>query len=209
MSIIYKDGKPVVVTKKEVESEGDESGEQGESPQQEAERVELTRKRFMRAAFLGSLAAFSIGGIGTTYLFIYPKKVGTFGSKVTVGEVALFPPGSVTTVREGRFYLMHLTPETGDGVDGFVALYWKCVHLGCVVPWKPDEDGVFRGKTYKGIFHCQCHGSLYLPNGQNFGGPAPRPLDIMTVEVVAGKVIVNTGEIKKREAFVGTQVVKS
>jgi cytochrome b6-f complex iron-sulfur subunit len=205
MSIIYKDGKPVVVTKSEVEHEGDE----GHSPEQEQEPVEMTRKRFMRAAFLGSMAAFTVGAVGTLYLFIYPKKVGTFGSKITVGDVSQFPPGSVTTVRDGRFYLVHLTAETGGGTAGFMAVYWKCVHLGCVVPWKAEEDGAFQGKTYKGIFHCQCHGSLYLPNGQNFGGPAPRPLDIMTVEVSGGKVVVNTGEIKKREAFEPNQVTKA
>jgi cytochrome b6-f complex iron-sulfur subunit len=127
---------------------------------------------------------------------MWPKKVGSFGSTIRVGDVAQFPPGSVTRVPEGRFYLVHTRPEEGGG---FLALYWKCVHLGCTVPWREAEDGTYGGKTYKGIFRCPCHGSQYIITGQNFAGPAPRPLDVMEVQITGGTVSVNTGKITKRE----------
>ncbi len=193
MAIIYKDGKPVVVS----------GGEPGESEPgretpitEDPEHIEMTRKRFMRGSFLGAMGAFLTGATGTFLLFFWPTKVGTFGSTVKVGEVSQFPPGSVTRVADGRFYLVHTPPELGGGL---MALYWKCVHLGCTVPWRDAEDGTYGGKTYKGIFRCPCHGSQYLINGQNFAGPAPRPLDIMEVQLSGTSVSVNTGKINRRD----------
>jgi cytochrome b6-f complex iron-sulfur subunit len=47
------------------------------------------------------------------------------------------------------------------------ALQSKCTHLGCTPNWFPEE----------GVFKCPCHGSQFKSNGDNFAGPAPRPLD--------------------------------
>lgn len=202
MSIIYKDGKPVVIPKSEVENQPEEVEIDYAEEEQSAE---LTRRRFLRASFLGTVGAFLIGGGGTYLLYFWPKKVGTFGSTLTAGKLDAFPAGTVTRFPDGRFYLIHLKDEDGGG---FLALYWKCVHLGCTVPWKPDEDGTYKGKTYAGIFHCPCHGSEYLYTGQNFAGPAPRPLDIMEVTFAGGSVKVNTGKITQRQAFDPKQVAK-
>ena len=68
-----------------------------------------------------------------------------------------------------------------------MALYWKCVHLGCTVPWVPA------GKL---DFHCPCHGSVYTYDGVRIAGPAPRPLDYMQLTVdPSGEILVNTGKI--------------
>ncbi len=201
MSIIYKDGKPVVVSKDQPETEDGLPIVEVD----EAETREMTRKKFMRASFLGTIGAFLIGAGGTYLLYFWPKKVGSFGSKITAGELAQFPEGSVTRNAEGRFWLVHLLPEDGGG---FMALYWKCVHLGCTVPWAPGDDGIYGGRVYKGIFKCPCHGSQYVYTGQNFAGPAPRPLDIMEVTVAGGKVQVNTGKITKRDKFDQAQQTK-
>ncbi len=202
MAIIYKDGKPVVVSGG---ASGAEAGHAAEPDISNAEHAEISRRRFMRGAFLGTMGAFLTGAAGTYLLFFWPKKVGTFGSTIKAGDAAQFPPGSVTPFREGRFYLVHTLPEDGGG---FLALYWKCVHLGCTVPWREAEDGTYGGKTYKGIFRCPCHGSQYIITGQNFAGPAPRPLDIMEVTVAGGAVAVNTGKISKRDQATPAQQVK-
>ena len=34
---------------------------------------------------------------------------------------------------------------------------------------------------------------------ENIAGPAPRPLDYMAVEIVNGRIVVNTGDIRQRE----------
>jgi cytochrome b6-f complex iron-sulfur subunit len=66
------------------------------------------------------------------------------------GIVDDFPPGSVTPFNAGRFYLV----RQQDG--GFLALYRKCTHLGCAVPWNPAE----------GRFVCPCHASAFEMDGQ-------------------------------------------
>lgn len=201
MAIIYKDGKPVVVP----------GGEPGHAPPPEpedeilpAEDGKLSRRKFMRNVFLNTMGVFTLGAVGTFLVMFWPKKVGSFGSTIKVGDVSAFPPGTVTRIPDGRFYLVHTLPEQGGGL---LALYWKCVHLGCTVPWRDTEDGTYNGKTYSGIFHCPCHGSEYIITGQNFAGPAPRPLDIMQVIVSGTTISVNTGKITKRdEAKLSDQV---
>lgn len=120
--------------------------------------------------------------------FFWPPKTGAFGGLVNAGNAADFKVGDVKVVREGKFYVSRV-PE------GFVALWWKCPHLGCTVPWKPDdpsEDSI----AGKGRFNCPCHGSIYDRYGEIIRGPAPRPLDLFPVEVKDGKVLVSTGPSK-------------
>ena len=203
MAIVYKDGKPVVVPRSEVEDAVEELPEIDYA--EDAVQQDLSRRRMMRSAFLGTMGAFLIGGGATYLMFFWPTKVGTFGSVITAGKIEDFPPGSVTKFPDGRLWLNHIKDEDGGG---FMALYWKCVHLGCTVPWKPDENGTYKGKTYVGIFHCPCHGSEYLYTGQNFAGPAPRPLDYMEVTFAGGMVKVNTGKISSRSVHDPKQAAK-
>src|SRR3712207_5767745 len=73
------------------------------------------------------LAQFSAGFVG----FFWPKKVGAFGGQINAGAVTDLQVGDVKVVREGKFYVSRV-PE------GVLALWWKCPHLGCTVPWKPE-----------------------------------------------------------------------
>ena len=57
--------------------------------------------------------------------------------------------------------------------QGFVALYQKCPHLGCRVPWCQTSQW----------FECPCHGSKYNRVGEKQGGPAPRGMDRFPLEV--------------------------
>ena len=66
-----------------------------------------------------------------------------------------------------------LRAELAGMEAGFVALYQKCVHLGCRVP---------ECKTSQ-WFECPCHGSQYNQVGEKKGGPAPRGLDRFAIEV--------------------------
>lgn len=157
-----------------------------------------SRRDVLKWGFFGSLLGMLVLFGGAFMEFFTPKKVGTFGSKVNVPGVATdYPVGSVTMVREGKFYLSRVS-------DGYLALYWKCKHLGCTVPWKPDES--FQGTV--GIFHCPCHGSIYLQNGQNVAGPAPAPLDLMAITIAGGKISVDTGKITTRVRALPSDAVK-
>ena len=68
---------------------------------------------------------------------------------------------------------------------GLMALFQRCVHLGCRVPWCATSQG----------FECPCHGSRYNAVGEYFAGPAPRNLDRFGVEVDGPNFIIKTGTI--------------
>lgn len=164
------------------------AGQAGEAP---AQKQAVTRRQLLRTAMWGSLGAWLAGSIGAGAVTFWPRKVTGFGGKVEVGKVDDFKVGSVTKVPEGKFYLVRLE-------EGFVALYWKCPHLGCTVPWSPPED--------PGKFHCPCHSSVFDITGQYLAGPAPRSMDIMQVDIVDGKVVVDTGKITERANFSPSEI---
>lgn len=65
-------------------------------------------------------------------------------------------------------------------------IFAKCTHLGCTPDWKPGENK----------FKCPCHGSGYTPEGINFEGPAPRPMDRAHVALNAqGEIVVDTSRL--------------
>jgi len=141
-------------------------------------------------AGLGALATAEIGGLALAYT--QPRLVeGEFGSLINVGPVDEFPPGSVTHVPAGRFYLSRLQ----DG--GFLAIYQRCTHLGCSVPWVQEQEK----------FVCPCHNSQFTLEGGVLNPPAPRPLDLFPVTIENGSVMVNTGAPITREGFDVKQAV--
>ena len=153
----------------------------------------LTRRQLLAIGWTvaGRVAA---GEAGAAVLaFMYPRlEAGSFGGKVNIGVVAdavkNLPnpdaPPFQDFVNTGRFYLTR-TP------DGLLALYRKCVHLGCVVPWNAGENQ----------FHCPCHGSLYDRKGEVQGGPAPRPLDVFPITLEGGNLQVDTGKQVQRKSY--------
>lgn len=154
-------------------------------------KTRLDRRSFLGIAFGGSLAALTGGWLGAILKFLRPPQTQGFGGRVYAGLKEEFPKGSVQRVMAGRFYIAHTD-------DGLLALYQKCTHLGCSVPFSETE----------GQFHCPCHGSLFTLTGEVSGGPAPRPLDIFPVEVVNGEVWVDTGRPIERSKYEPGQAVK-
>ncbi|MBT3314636.1 MAG: Rieske 2Fe-2S domain-containing protein [Anaerolineae bacterium] len=145
----------------------------------------IDRRQFLGLAWLASVVAFTGEALGTLFKFIQPVSDGGFGGMVNAGTLEEFPPGSITLIKEGRFFLSRLD----DG--SFIALWQRCTHLGCSVPWEEEEDQ----------YHCPCHGSLFDKLGEVTGGPAPRPMDYFPVIIEAGEVFVNTEEAFERKAF--------
>lgn len=153
---------------------------------------EPTRRNFLKWAWagLGILALAETGSM--TVAFLLPRVAeGEFGSIVTAGAVDDFPANSVTPFNQARFYLSRLA----DG--GFLALYRKCTHLGCSVPWEqPDNQ-----------FLCPCHASTFDARGDVLNPPAPRALDLFPVIIEDGLVKVDTGTVIQRDKFDPSQVV--
>ncbi len=142
------------------------------------ETSKVSRRQFLGMAWAASLVGL-FGQAGAAMLqFLKPRmKPGGFGSKVIAGQVEEFKPGTISHVRAGRFYISRLE----DG--GLLALWHRCTHLGCTVPWRDDE----------GLFHCPCHNSIFTTEGDLVSGPAPRPMDLFPIEIVDGQVVVDTG----------------
>lgn len=134
-------------------------------------------------------------GLSLSLGFLWPRKTSAFGSVIRVRDAASMQIGAVQSVRAGKFYVARV-PE------GFLALWWKCPHLGCTVPWKESEplaskEGpapiVDDGFATQGRFECPCHSSTYNRYGQIVYGPAPRPMDRFPVQVEGPDLLVNTG----------------
>ena len=163
----------------------------------------ITRKQFLGKALGGTFGAF-MGIQALAWLgFLWPKVSGGFGSKVDAGKIEdlknqiIQADGSVIPafIPEARAYILPFSESTAgdsqftDGstiADGLVAVYQRCVHLGCRVPWCNTSQG----------FECPCHGSKYNMVGEYYAGPAPRNLDRFVVSVSSsGKLIIDTGTI--------------
>ena len=154
---------------------------------------QVTRRKFLGWALGASLAGlFGQAGVALLQFFQPRIEPGTFGGKVIAGQVDEFQPGTVSHVPKGRFFISRLD----DG--GMLALWHRCTHLGCTVPWREDE----------GQFHCPCHSSLFNTTGEVIGGPAPRPLDIFPIEIANGQVVVDTSNPIAREKYDPSQATR-
>ena len=156
----------------------------------------ISRRVFIGGGFWSGLLLAAVGLLGSPLDFMWPRKLAAYGRPYAV-PAADVPPVGGDPVRfpTGRFYLAHLAPGQEGSPGGILALYQKCPHLGCTVPWRPDFE--FGGT--KGWYRCPCHGSTYTKGAAILVyGPAPRPMDTMAVEVLAnGDVVVDTGAITK------------
>lgn len=164
------------------------------------EEAGVTRRQFfnraMNATFFTYLGTMGLGSLA----MFWPKLSGGFGADVDCGALndimseVVAPDGSVVPVfvPEARAYLVPAPDTLSEqfvgapvAAGGLMALFQRCVHLGCRVPWCATSVG----------FECPCHGSKYNVIGEYFDGPAPRNLDRFAVEVVDGRFIAKTGTI--------------
>lgn len=157
---------------------------------------DVTADEISRRTFLVATAAVTLGLAITEALriilkYLDPPKTEGVGGVFTLGSVEEFPPGSVTHIRQGRFYVVH------NG-DGLLALYQRCTHLGCLVPWQEDER----------LFVCPCHAGRYNLEGEVLSGPPPRPLSLFELEVKEGDLTVDTSQVIERERYAASQAVK-
>ncbi|HEY3669364.1 MAG TPA: ubiquinol-cytochrome c reductase iron-sulfur subunit [Acidimicrobiia bacterium] len=164
----------------------------------------VTRRQFFNRSILAG-SGLGLGAFGVAALaFLWPGASSGFGGKIAVGSVAdantaignkqpfynataktyivAYPKADLGNAKKVSAY----TPPILAGMEqGFVALYQKCVHLGCRVPWCQSSQW----------FECPCHGSKYNKVGEKVGGPAPRGLDRFVLEISGGNIVVDTGNL--------------
>ncbi len=170
-------------------------------PAMDPEQLGQTRRQFMNRSTIAMFTA-GLGGFGASVLaFLWPSLGGGFGGKVKAGVAsdisnAIESKREPYYVAEARSYVVEYPKDALSkagtaysgvvlrGLEaGYAALYQKCPHLGCKVPWCGNSQW----------FECPCHGSQYNRVGEKKGGPAPRGLDHFAVSVdPAGGITIDT-----------------
>jgi len=167
------------------------------------EEVGITRRQFLNRAILAVLAVPVLGTMSLALIgFLWPTAKTGFGGNIKAGNLDTILNNIANNkkpyyVPEARAYVVPYPKEdiakanAAYGAkevermgmqDGVVALYQRCVHLGCRVPFCPSSQW----------FECPCHGSKYSRVGEKKGGPAPRGLDRFPVEVQGGSLTIIT-----------------
>jgi cytochrome b6-f complex iron-sulfur subunit len=176
------------------------AGEKGPPQPLIGKPAQVTRRGFFRrmlgAAF--GLAMFEWLG-GATLAFLWPNLSGGFGGEITLAASVEDIKSQIRSTKQpfyyaaGRFYLVEYDPaddkvgyeKAGLLAGGLMALYQRCVHLGCRVPFCVASQW----------FECPCHGSKYSRVGEYRSGPAPRSLDRFPMKLEGSALKVNTGII--------------
>ncbi len=181
----------------------------------EIAKQRLSRRRFLRRSMLAVWGLSATAAVAGGLYMLYPNLVGQFGGDLVLGLKSIFPAAvpdkfakdsaGVFYHQEAKSYIMHISASAptllkgqalSDQLDSesitkdsdgslWIALYQKCVHLGCTVPFRDDCVS----------FKCPCHGSHYNVSGEYLDGPAPRSLDRFKISFQGSSVVVSTGQV--------------
>lgn len=185
----------------------------------EIAKQRLSRRRFLRRATLAIWGLSATAAVAGALDMLYPNLAGQFGSKLAVGKKTDFPAAlpkdykanqaGVFYHQEAKTYVSHMSKDTQFLLSGtnltdqftvesivkdsdgsyWVALYQRCVHLGCTYAFRDDCIS----------FKCPCHGSHYNVDGEYLDGPAPRSADRFALSFdSSGNVLVDTGSLNNK-----------
>lgn len=124
--------------------------------------IESRRKFILRLSWTGIIVIL-FGNLIAFIRFFYPRVLFEPPSLVKVGKPSEYPLGVVNAEYKDKHRIWIVRNKNGR----FFCLSTKCPHLGCIPNWLEIQNK----------FKCPCHGSGFYQNGENFEGPAPRPLD--------------------------------
>jgi cytochrome b6-f complex iron-sulfur subunit len=181
----------------------------------EIAKQRMSRRRFVRRSMLAVWGVSTVASVAGALYMLYPNLAGQFGSAITVGKKTDFPAAlpanfksnlaGVYYNQQAKTYLVHMTSSTTTLLKGsdlsdqltsetivkdsdgtyWVALYQRCVHLGCTYAFRDDCIS----------FKCPCHGSHYNVDGEYLDGPAPRSADRFALSFQGDEVVVDTGTL--------------
>ena len=166
-----------------------------EKPAPAKVRPDSERRGFLIALFTTPFAlawlAFTTASAAATLgmlRFMLPNVIVEPPSKFKIGLPDDYPEGGVSTKWKSE-YAVWITNQVYKGQQQIYALSTVCTHLGCTPNWLEGERK----------FKCPCHGSGFYANGENFEGPAPRPLERYGISVAPDGMLEVDKSVKFQE----------
>lgn len=147
------------------------------------DKLESRRKFFKRLGW-GGINALLFGSMIMSLRFFYPRVLFEPPIRFKVGKPSEYPRDMVNTEYKEKYGIWIIRNK--DGL--FFCLSVRCTHLGCTPNWLDAQKK----------FKCPCHGSGFYKDGENFEGPAPRPLDRFKITLSGdGQLIVDKSVVFK------------
>ena len=146
-------------------------------PRRSKEHEAPSRRRFLDY-LLGTSAFATLGAIFYPIIrFMAPPQiVEAMQNSVVAAKLNELPPNSGKIFKFGNKPGILVRSASGE-LKAFSAV---CTHLDCIVQYRPDTKQIW----------CACHNGQYNLNGQNVGGPPPRPLEEYAVNTRGDDVVV-------------------
>ena len=138
----------------------------------------LTRRSFLDY-LLGTSAFATLAAILYPIIrFMAPPQiVEAMQSSVVAAKISELPPNSGKIFKFGSKPGLIVRTASGE-LKAFSAV---CTHLDCIVQYRSDTKQIW----------CACHNGQYNLNGENIGGPPPRPLEAYPVNKRGDDIVVN------------------
>lgn len=149
---------------------------------EETDATTWSRRDFLSLAGWGGVMAF-LSTVTVAFLrFMFPRVLFEPSPVFRAGRPETYLPGNV----DERFKQAQRIWIERNEDGSFFAMLAICTHLGCTPNWLKGEQK----------FKCPCHGSGFKPDGTNFEGPAPRPLDRVKITMTPdGELVVDKSVI--------------
>ncbi|HYM50345.1 MAG TPA: ubiquinol-cytochrome c reductase iron-sulfur subunit [Candidatus Limnocylindrales bacterium] len=153
---------------------------------------EMSRRSFLALLGWGAFVVASLAALVQSIRFMQPNALYEDPAAFKAGAPADYPVGSTTVITDKRVVI-------NRDPDGFYAISLICTHLGCTPRYFSDVTSDLVQKGIGGLtdpatgqsatqahpdlpgFKCPCHGSRYYRDAINFYGPAPRPMDRISI----------------------------
>jgi cytochrome b6-f complex iron-sulfur subunit len=149
--------------------------------------VKVTRRQFDIALAIGwaALAGTILHSLGMLQAFMIPKLTKEKSPVFRAGKLANYPePGVYMDYKASQgVWIVHLNEGK------LVALSTTCTHLGCIPNYMASDSK----------FKCPCHGSGFTMEGINFEGPAPRPLERLSITLDGEALVINKSKKYRQE----------
>ncbi len=144
----------------------------------------MNRRDFLEKTAIGSLIGAGVMAFLGTINLPLPKVLNEPPSVFKIGFPADYQINTYKLIQERSVFILR-------SAEGMRALSAICTHLGCIVKQVPDG------------FNCPCHGSKFDADGKVLGGPAPKALEWLKVDLSPdGQLTVDLNtKVKKDEVL--------